>query len=443
MGSSTIWAAEVQNNASQTSDSQVSELQTSELQRGEEESDGEQTSIFAELPESFIFSSGVGAWWTGIDLAEDGTFSGQFMDSDMGDRGDGYPNGTVYICSFSGRFSQAEQVDDKTWSMKLESLEQEEASDIVTYEDGVRYITADPYGFDNADQFYIYLPGSALADLPEGFVNWTYAHFYNQEVLPEGYYGIYNEGGEEGFVGVKEETQSALMSEEEDGEPVEAYQGIFMKDDTFISLPLYTSNEENDAIGIAYLVTRPELDAYGNVMCDMTGTLGEIFETDQTCSIVQDDGLVLMRFTYYDGHITVTDNDMYEGKYVQISNTGANVDSSTVWLRFPSEDGTETASAAEEYLFADSDSRFLTEADTEGLSLQQINYAKNEIYARRGRRFNSRELQDYFGSKSWYVGTIEPENFSNDIFNEYEKANIELLADLEYRIDPNGYQLDQ
>jgi hypothetical protein len=197
IGSGSVQAAEAQTNEAQVSETQTSEAQTNEAQ----------TSIFAELPESFYFSSGVGAWWTGIDIAEDGTFSGQYMDSDMGDRGDGYPNGTVYICSFTGRFSQAEQVDDLTWSMKLESLEPEEDSGIVTYEDGVRYITSDPYGFDNADQFYIYLPGSVLDDLPEGFVSWTYAHFMDQDVIPEGYYGIYNEGGEEGFIGVKEETQ--------------------------------------------------------------------------------------------------------------------------------------------------------------------------------------------------------------------------------------------
>ena len=48
-----------------------------------------------------------------------------------------------------------------------------------------------------------------------------------------------------------------------------------------------------------------------------------------------------------------------------------------------------------EYIIPDSNSRYLTESDISGLSLQQLNYAKNEIYARRGRKFDSVELQEY------------------------------------------------
>ena len=59
-----------------------------------------------------------------------------------------------------------------------------------------------------------------------------------------------------------------------------------------------------------------------------------------------------------------------------------------------------------EYIIPDSNSRYLTESDISGLSLQQLNYAKNEIYARRGRKFDSVELQEYFGSKSWYRGCL-------------------------------------
>lgn len=71
-----------------------------------------------------------------------------------------------------------------------------------------------------------------------------------------------------------------------------------------------------------------------------------------------------------------------------------------------------------EYIIPDSNSRYLTESDISGLSLQQLNYAKNEIYARRGRKFDSVELQEYFGSKSWYRGTIEPSQFTNDMLND-------------------------
>ena len=94
-----------------------------------------------------------------------------------------------------------------------------------------------------------------------------------------------------------------------------------------------------------------------------------------------------------------------------------------------------------EYIIPDSNSRYLTESDISGLSLQQLNYAKNEIYARRGRKFDSVELQEYFGSRSWYRGTSEPSQFTNDMLNDYEIKNADLLSAREFAIDSGGYKL--
>ena len=51
------------------------------------------------------FCSGAGAWSTDLQIRPDGTFTGQFHDSEMGESAEAYPDGTVYICEFSGRFS--------------------------------------------------------------------------------------------------------------------------------------------------------------------------------------------------------------------------------------------------------------------------------------------------------------------------------------------------
>ena len=43
-------------------------------------------------------------------------------------------------------------------------------------------------------------------------------------------------------------------------------------------------------------------------------------------------------------------------------------------------------------------------------------------------------IADYFNSKSWYQGTIDPDTFDaeqNSIFNEYELANISKIAEWE------------
>ena len=103
----------------------------------------------------------------------------------------------------------------------------------------------------------------------------------------------------------------------------------------------------------------------------------------------------------------------------------------------------EAKKESSSYLIANSDSKYLTDNDIKGLSLQQLNYAKNEIYARRGRKFQSKELQDYFNSKSWYKGTIEPDMFQEGMLNDYEKKNAEFLKNAEYSKNPAGYPLDQ
>lgn len=54
----------------------------------------------------------------------------------------------------------------------------------------------------------------------------------------------------------------------------------------------------------------------------------------------------------------------------------------------------------EEQLFPESDLRYLTQEDVEGLDNDYIRYGLNEIYARHGRMFNNQEIQYYFNSLS-------------------------------------------
>lgn len=96
-----------------------------------------------------------------------------------------------------------------------------------------------------------------------------------------------------------------------------------------------------------------------------------------------------------------------------------------------------------DYILPESNSKLLTDADVAGLSLQEINYAKNEIYARHGRKFDSPELQRYFKSKTWYKDDIAPDKFSTDVFNRYERKNVQFLAQKEESMQKGGYKLDQ
>ena len=84
-----------------------------------------------------------------------------------------------------------------------------------------------------------------------------------------------------------------------------------------------------------------------------------------------------------------------------------------------------------EYILPESDSRYLSASELSGLDAATLRLARNEIYARHGRRFRASDLQSYFDGKSWYSGTVSPEDFSESVFNSYEKANLKLIQDAE------------
>ena len=191
-----LYPAEVQ--TLETVESTLKDLR--EFLQIKEEPVEEQSSVFEKIPQEFVFTSGAGGWETVITINSDGTFTGEYKDSEMGDTGENYPNGTMSICIFKGKFTSPKQVDEYIYSMKLEYLEQEKNPGDEYYEEGTRYLVSEPYGFDHADEFLIYFPGIAIANLPDGFTNWLNAFLNVQttEIFP--HYGIYNVGGEEGFV---------------------------------------------------------------------------------------------------------------------------------------------------------------------------------------------------------------------------------------------------
>ncbi|MCI9486362.1 MAG: YARHG domain-containing protein [Lachnospiraceae bacterium] len=93
-----------------------------------------------------------------------------------------------------------------------------------------------------------------------------------------------------------------------------------------------------------------------------------------------------------------------------------------------------TTEAVSEYILPTSNSAYLTEMDLIPLTKEQLRLARNEIYARHGRKFKDASLNEYFLSKSWYVPLIEPDHFNENVFNDYETANRKLIADYEKKM---------
>ena len=78
--------------------------------------------------------------------------------------------------------------------------------------------------------------------------------------------------------------------------------------------------------------------------------------------------------------------------------------------------------AASGFIFPDSDRRLLTVADLQRLSKDDLRIARNEIFARRGRYFDSADLKARFERFPWYA----PSTW-NPKLNAIEQANVALI----------------
>ena len=160
------------------------------------------------LPEDgidFMFASGTGGWSTVITVNRDGSFYGDFRDSEMGDRGEGYSQGTVYQCAFSGRFDNVEQLDEYSYKMTLVEFFMEQIPGEEWFEDDFRFVASDPYGLtamggEIATEFVFYLPNTPKTHVSEDFLIWWPYRF--DEAAAEGTllsYAIMNVSTYDGF----------------------------------------------------------------------------------------------------------------------------------------------------------------------------------------------------------------------------------------------------
>lgn len=148
----------------------------------------------------FIFSSGAGGWGTTLVISEDGSFSGEYSDSDMGDIGDGYPAGTVYQCDFTGQFTKPVMVNEYTYLMEIEEINLEKEPGTEEIKDEILYKYSTPYGLEDAKNILIYLPGAPLAELPEDFRGWVgYYDLSGTEETSLPFYALNNESQQQGF----------------------------------------------------------------------------------------------------------------------------------------------------------------------------------------------------------------------------------------------------
>ena len=122
----------------------------------------------------WTFTSGAGAWSTDLRILPDGTFAGEYHDSEMGESADTYPDGTVYLCSFTGQMSLVGANDEYSWKIRVESLTLDSSMADEEIDGTLRFVKAEPYGISAGDEMLLYRPGTPISVLPEDMHMWAH-----------------------------------------------------------------------------------------------------------------------------------------------------------------------------------------------------------------------------------------------------------------------------
>ena len=116
-----------------------------------------------------LYASGAGGWGTYLTLQPDGSFTGDYGDSDADTR---------YECKFEGRFTNMHQISDYCWAMTLGEVALEKEKGTTWTEDGIHYIAAGPHGVSEGTDFLLYAPGTPVDMIPASCRDWWPDAYY-------------------------------------------------------------------------------------------------------------------------------------------------------------------------------------------------------------------------------------------------------------------------
>lgn len=72
--------------------------------------------------------------------------------------------------------------------------------------------------------------------------------------------------------------------------------------------------------------------------------------------------------------------------------------------------------------------RPVTPQDLQGRSPWDLDVMRNEIYARHGRTFKRKDLQDYFSRQPWYLPQYSPDGFPDSLLSPVQVKNVAFIA---------------
>lgn len=97
----------------------------------------------------------------------------------------------------------------------------------------------------------------------------------------------------------------------------------------------------------------------------------------------------------------------------------------------PLDEGNGDTYGISDYLLPDVNKRYYTREELTSLDKDTLRLARNEVFARHHRKFETQDLKNYFESKTWYQGYLSIEEFDDSVLNEYEKGNLDLIKSIE------------
>lgn len=76
------------------------------------------------------------------------------------------------------------------------------------------------------------------------------------------------------------------------------------------------------------------------------------------------------------------------------------------------------------------DTEYIDSSDLEDFDKDELVLVRNEIYARHGYNFKDEKIRAYFNAQSWYepVPGVDASTFSDAVFNNYERKNLETIV---------------
>ncbi len=141
---------------------------------------------------------------------------------------------------------------------------------------------------------------------------------------------------------------------------------------------------------------------------------------------------------YFEAHSWYTPGTVTQKSEVELKNQEmiqANLDLLTGQLYRSDNPYVVYLAGSDTYMIGDSATRYLTAEDLETATDEQLMLIRNEIYARHGYIFKDQHLREFFYCKSWYVPTTASGDFSTEVFNDMESANVKLIQIYEKLLD--------